>query len=176
MQRLKPSKLLLLEAKPGEGLGAVQQGLQGRCHGSNGSDLVPSRGRRLHCCRVALELLKEAGNQCFQHHQHLKANQRPASGSAVGNQRRCGFSLPPEGLGRIGDHCHTQLDGLTDGEGQIFIAVAEVWRDREQKVGHSMTGNGLLARPAQGNSGLHGNTPELSKLYHPQVSLQGRKG
>lgn len=35
-------------------------------------------------------------------------------------------SLPPEGLGGVGHHGDTQLDGLADGEGQVLVTVTEV--------------------------------------------------
>lgn len=34
---------------------------------------------------------------------------------------------PSEWLRSISHHCHTQLDGFTDGKGQVFIPIAEVW-------------------------------------------------
>lgn len=63
---------------PGEGLGAVEERLQGSGQGGDGGDLVAGGRRRLHGHRVALELLQVAGHQRLQNHQHLKAAQKHA--------------------------------------------------------------------------------------------------
>ena len=34
--------------------------------------------------------------------------------------------VPPEGLGGVGDHGDTELDGVGEGEAQVLAAVAEV--------------------------------------------------
>lgn len=34
--------------------------------------------------------------------------------------------IPSEGLGGVGDHGHTQLDGLADGEGQVLVTITEI--------------------------------------------------
>lgn len=40
------------------------------------------------------------------------------------------FSTPPEGFRGVGRHGDTQLDGLADGEGQVFITIAKICNNK----------------------------------------------
>lgn len=35
-------------------------------------------------------------------------------------------TVPPEGLGGVGNHSNTQLDGLADRKGQVLVSITEI--------------------------------------------------